>query len=106
MDTFERIATFALKHDLCEGEMEEMTRVLEKTVAVSLLCPGCGAVHGEAIELSAVRAHVLMLARWGGFTGTLDGLSVSEYERLVSSRPVVAKFHALCVRVRKSGRPQ
>jgi hypothetical protein len=106
MDPFEGLAAFAVTHELCPGQIDVATQRKHALVELTLRCPGCGASHAKTMDLEDVRTHVLSLARHGGFTGTLTELSEAEYDRILSSPPVVATFIALGHRARQFERPQ
>jgi hypothetical protein len=98
---FEGLVVFAITHELCASHLPVATRRDGGTIGFTVRCPGCGSMHGEALDLDDIRAHVLGLARRGGFIGTFEELSEAEYIRILSSPLMIDAFIALSGRLRK-----
>jgi hypothetical protein len=101
MAAFEGLAAFAITHGLCAGDIELATCRNEGTVGVAVRCPGCGATLDESFDLDAIRAHVLRLARQGGFSGPLAELSEAEYTRILLLPSTIDAFIALAKRLQE-----
>jgi hypothetical protein len=74
-EALDRLAAFAVRHDLCRGEIGVTSAMRpDGDWQFALSCPGCGEALTVALSLDECRSHLLALARAGGFSGTENEL--------------------------------